>query len=212
MRRTFWGSTICTKTFWGSILLAGSLCATPLLQAQQVFHQLSGDLAVTYSIERAKIASIDCGCFWLQGGSVSGAISLFHGLGIAANFTGEHAANIAPGEDLSKIAFMAGPRYTLHASHGDGWFSEKRRITLFGEALFGVAHGFDSVFPTSSGFETSANSFSLQVGGGLNLGLTKHFGVRAFEADYVHTSLPNSLGNTQNDFRLAFGVTYHLGN
>ena len=138
MRRTFWGSTICTKTFWGSILLAGSLCATPLLQAQQVFHQLSGDLAVTYSIERAKIASIDCGCFWLQGGSVSGAISLFHGLGIAANFTGEHAANIAPGEDLSKIAFMAGPRYTLHASHGDGWFSEKRRITVFGEALFGV--------------------------------------------------------------------------
>jgi hypothetical protein len=200
------------RAFWGSVLLAGVMCAAPSLEAQQ---GLSSDLAVTYSAERAKIASVDCGCFWLQGGSVSGAVSLFHGLGIAANFTGEHASNIASGVDLSKLAFMAGPRYTWAArhdsGHGSGWLGEKYKISIFGEALFGVAHGFDSLFPTSSGFSTSANSFSLQVGGGLNVGLRKHFGIRAFETDYVRTSLPNGLGNTQNDFRLAAGVTYHLG-
>lgn len=220
MRKTFWGSvawgnvTWCSVAWgsliWAGILMAGSLCTAPLLQAQQGSWP-SGDLAITYSLERAKISSIDCGCFWLQGGSASGAVSLFHGLGIAANFTGEHASNIVAGEDLSKISFMAGPRYTLDPRHGKGWLGEKRRVSIFGEALFGVAHGFDSVFPTTTGAETSANSFSLQVGGGLNIGLTRHFGIRAFEADYVRTSLPNGLGDTQNDFRLAFGVNYHLG-
>ncbi len=103
------------RTFWRSLLLAAALSAGPAMQAQQGFHPLSGDLAVTYTAERAKIASIDCGCFWLQGGSASGAVALFRGLGAAANFTGEHASNIAPGVDLSKLVFMAGPRYTLEA-------------------------------------------------------------------------------------------------
>lgn len=200
------------RTFRRSVLLAAVLSVGPAMQAQQGFHPLSSDLAVTYTAERAKIASIDCGCFWLQGGSASGAIALFRGLGVAANLTGEHASNIAPGVDLSKLVFMAGPRYTLDGRRGkNGWLGANHEISIFGEALFGIVHGFDSVFPTASGADTSANSFSLQVGGGLNIGLTKHFGLRALEIDYVHTRLPNSFGNTQNDLRFAFGVTYHLG-
>jgi hypothetical protein len=39
--------------------------------------------------ERAKLASVDCGCFWLNGGSGNFATTLFHGLGVAANLTGE---------------------------------------------------------------------------------------------------------------------------
>jgi len=199
-------------TFWRGALLAGALSLGPVLQAQQGFQPLSTDLAVTYTAERAKVASTDCGCFWLQGGSVNGAVALFRGLSVAANLTGEHASGIGAGVDLSKIAFMAGPRYTLQIQRRNGrWPGPKHAISIFGEALFGIAHGFDSVFPTASGIESSANSFSLQVGGGLNIAIAKGFGLRLPEIDYVRTSLPNNAGNTQNDLRLAIGISYHLG-
>jgi hypothetical protein len=198
--------------FWRRLLLAGAMALGPALQAQQGIRSPSVDLAVTYTTERAKIASIDCGCFWLQGGSVSGSVPLFHGLSVAANLTGEHASNVAPGVDLGKLAVMAGPRYTLDAQRWtDHWLGSKHAISVFGEGLFGFAHAFDSVFPATSGIETSANAFSLQAGGGLNIGLTKRFGLRAFEIDFLRTSFRNSASDNQNDLRLAFGVTYHLG-
>ena len=43
----------------------------------------------------------------------------------------------------------------------------------------------------------------------MNLYLTRSFGVRLLQADYVRTTLPNAAANTQNDLRLAFGITYH---
>ena len=199
------------RKFWHDALLMGALSLGPVMQAQQGFRPHSADIAVTYTLERAKVALTDCGCFWLQGGSVDGSVPVYHGLRIAANFTGERSS-VAPDVDLSKIAFMAGPRYTLNTKRWtDHWFGPKHEASIFGEALFGVAHGFDSLFPTTSAVESSANSFALQVGGGLNIGLTRHFGLRALEIDYVRTTLPNSADNTQNDLRLAFGVTFHLG-
>ena len=191
--------------FWRITVLAGAMSLSPITQAQQGSHPLSVDLAVTYTAERAKIATAGCGCFWLQGGSVNGAIRIFRGLSVATNLTGEHASAVGGGVDINKLAFMAGPRWTNH------WLGDRHKTSVFGEALFGIAHGFDSIFPTTSGIESSANSFSLQVGGGLNIMIARRFGLRALEIDYVRTSLPNSASNTQNDLRLAMGVSYHLG-
>jgi hypothetical protein len=200
-----------SRTLWAGALLAGALACGPMAQAQQESRPLSVDLAVTYTGERAKIASTSCGCFWLQGGSVNGAITLFRGLGVAANLTGEHSPNIGPGVDLNKLAFMAGPRYTLRTARWTNRFlGAKHGTSVFGEALFGYAHGFNGIFPTSSGVEASANAFSMQIGGGLNVRIARNFGIRALELDYVRTSLPNSASNTQNDLRLNFGVSYHL--
>ena len=79
------------------------------------------------------------------------------------------------------------------------------------EALFGVAHGFDSNFPASSGTTDSANSLSMQFGGGINIALTGNFGLRAIQVDYVRTSFRNFANDTQHDVRLAAGITYHFG-
>jgi hypothetical protein len=38
----------------------------------------------------------------------------FHGLGVAANLTGECASNIGTGIDLDKVMFAMGPRYTCN--------------------------------------------------------------------------------------------------
>lgn len=192
-------------------LLIGSLTLATMARGQTPENPFPVDVTVTYVAERSKIASIDCGCFWLQGGSAEGSVAIYHGLGATANFSGEHSGDIIPGVDLNKFSFMAGPRYT----YGIGrWtrhlLGEKHRTSLFGEALFGVAHGFDSVFPSPSGTTTSANSFSMQIGGGLNIALTNRIGLRLFELDYVRTNLPNNVTNIQNDLRLAFGVSYYL--
>jgi outer membrane protein OmpA-like peptidoglycan-associated protein len=77
--------------------------------------------------------------------------------------------------------------------------------------LFGYVHGFDGLYPAAGATTDSASSFALEAGGGLNLLLTKHFGLRLLEADYVRDELPNATTDSQNDLRLAFGVTYHLG-
>jgi Outer membrane protein beta-barrel domain len=194
------------------VLLAGALtiAMTMAAWAQQPssengFHVSSVDAAVTFSLEHAQVATAGSPDFWLKGGSADAAVNVYHEVGLAVNVTGEHASNIdSNNANLSKIAIMAGPRYTcsLRALH---------RTRLFVEGLFGGVHAFDSVFPASMGTTSSAGGFSMQLGGGVNIPLTKGFSVRALEVDYVHTNLPNNEDDSQNDFRLAFGAAYHFG-
>lgn len=67
------------------------------------------------------------------------------------------------------------------------------------------------MFPTTSGTTATANSFAYQLGGGYDLALVRGFGLRVVEVDYFHSALPNNGSGTQNDIRLAFGVSYHIG-
>jgi hypothetical protein len=183
-----------------SVLLPGALMMTAAAVAQAPkADATSTDIAVTYSLERAKIALTDCGCFWLNGGSADAAFNFFHGFGVAGNVTGEHASNVVPNSGISQISFMGGPRYT---------FVRKRHIRAFGEGLFGGVHAFDTSFPGSTG-PSSGNAFSMQLGTGVDVLLTGGLGLRLFEVDYVRTTLPNNASNSQNDLRLAFGVSYH---
>jgi hypothetical protein len=169
------------------------------------------EVGATFTAERSKLTDADCGCFWMQGGSAEADVYLIRGLSAAVDFTGTHAANIVPGVDLSQISFMGGPRYTYGLTR---WtrriMGADRRTSIFGEALFGGVHAFDSAFPNGVGTKTSANAFSMQVGGGVNLHLAHNFNLRAIEVDYVRTSLPNLTTDSQHDLRLAIGVTYQL--
>jgi len=123
---------------------------------------------------------------------------------------GAHASNITPGVDLSKFTYVFGPRYTYDISRYSSIATRGHSTHLFGEALFGGTHAFSSSFPSPGSAVTSANSFVLQLGGGVDVALSRGFGVRALEVDYLRTSLPNNASNFQNDLRLAFGVTYHI--
>ena len=190
---------------WIAALLLGTMAASAQMSAQARPPDKprfdAPEIAVTYDLERAKIANIGCGCFWLQGGSVDLSVPLYKGLGVAGRFGGGDASNIKPGVNLSEFSYLAGPRYTFGGSRWHG-------TEMFGEALFGGAHGFNSIFPTGGGVASTANSYAMQFGGGLDVRLSKSFGLRAFELDYVRTALPNNGTNTQNDLRLAFGLSY----
>jgi hypothetical protein len=171
----------------------------------------SFDLGVTYSAEKAQLAPGTCGCFWLQGGGVDGSVNFFKGFGLAASFSGGHSGNATPGVDLNKIEFAGGPRYILNAWTGHASATDPRRLQIFGQGLFGGVHGFDGVYPAPGAATSSASSFAIEAGGGLNFLFSRHFGIRLLDAEYVRNELPNNRSNTQNDMRLGFGLAAHFG-
>lgn len=194
----------------GVCILAGSAgwaqqTQKPVVQPATV----STDLALTFAVEQSQVVPGQ-DSFWFKGGGADAAVTFWKGLGVAASLTGDTASNLAPGVNANKLTFLAGPRYTCTAWKGRAGAADQRRLQIFAQGQFGVTDGFGGFYPASPAFTTSANSFAVQAGGGLNFYLTRSFGIRLIEADYVRTALPNGAANTQNDMRLAFGVTYHF--
>jgi hypothetical protein len=179
------------------------------VEPSAVSNHLTADLAVTFAAERSQ-ATADQGGFWFKGGGVDAGVTVWKDLGIAASLTGDHASGIAPSVDANKITYLLGPRYNYTPGRRNVGTANERRTQLFVQTLFGGVHGFDGLYPTNNTTTSRASAFALQAGGGVNLYLTKRFGLRLLEADYVRTNLPNGAANAQNDLRLGFGVTCHM--
>jgi hypothetical protein len=160
------------------------------------------DLGVTYVSQRSLKANTGEN-FWSQGGSVELGVDAWRGLGVAADVTGVHAASIgSSGIPLSMVVVTFGPRYRWHSSH---------RLSVYGLGLLGEADAFRSLFPSTSAADVSANSLALHIGGGLDLRLSKRFAIRALDAAWLRTQLPNSTNNRQNSFRLGAGIVVRFG-
>lgn len=155
------------------------------------------DLSVTYIGERSLKANSSEN-FWMQGGSIELGADAWRGWGIALNVTGAHGGSIgSSGIPLSLVTIAVGPRYRWHAD---------RRFSLFGEGLIGEADGLRSIFPTATGAQPDASSFAAQAGGGVDLRLSGRFAIRALDAAWSRTQLPNGTNNVQNDLRLGAGI------
>lgn len=194
----------------GACMLAGAAGWAQQSQKPVVPATVSTDLAVTFATESSQVLSNQC-CFWLKGGGVDAAVTFWNGLGIAASLTGDHASSVTPGVDVNKITYLAGPRYTRTAWKGHATAADNRRLQIFGQGLFGWTHGFNGLYPGIPAPTSGAKSMAMQAGGGLNFYLTRNFGLRLLEADYVRTALPNGAANIQTDLRLSAGLTYHVG-
>lgn len=168
-------------------------------------HLIPASVAVTYNAERTKIDMSHCGCFWFQGAAADADWEAWKSLGIAAQVSGAHAADIAPGVSANKIDFLLGPRYTWQPASAE---HRSRGTSIFGEFLLGGVHVFDAVIPTSSGVTSSATAFAFQTGAGANLWLTPHFGIRLVEVDYTYSQLPNAGDSVQNGLRIAAGLSW----
>ena len=183
-------------------LLCGVLMTAAAALAQHAPAEKTtpiAEVSVMYSVERTKVIGTDSA--WLQGGSGEFAVPLYRNLGVALNVTGARNGDLGAGRgSFSKVAFVAGPRYTLSV----------RQFRVYGEALFGGVHGFDATFPAIYGANTSANAFAMQAGGGLDMDWKRHIAIRAVEASYVRTQLPNGGNNTQNDLRLTTGIVLRI--
>ncbi len=159
------------------------------------------ELAVTYNPTLAN--TVGGYGLSMQGASVQVHGQFFRGWGVAADLSGLHAGMLPhsmAGLDLITAAF--GPQYT--------WLPVHHRLALFGQCLVGEAFGMNSIFPSASGVSSSASGLALQVGGGMNLPLSGRIGVRAFEADWLRTALPNSTTDVQNNLRLGVGILFRV--
>jgi len=187
-------------------LIGGALLVSCAAQGQQNMQPAGRlDFAVTYNAAYAGAAS-DNNPFWLNGGSAELAGQLYRGLGVVANVTGLHAGNTGAGVPLNLLTTTFGPRYTWTPAHRS---ASARTVSIFGEGLVGEAHGFDSLFPGASGANASALSLAVQVGGGVDIGLSKHLSLRAVQASWLRTQLPNTTTNVQNDLLLGAGIVFH---
>lgn len=193
------------------LLLVASLLVPAGLMAQgKTARDTSGrreiEVAVTYAGQYSNLVSTPT--FWQSGGSGEVSAQIYHHWGVAAKITGTQTASAAnSGNGLTMITANFGPRYTYSLPIGA---ERKRTLTIFGEGLVGPAWGFNSYFPTSSGIQANHVSFALQVGGGVDIGLSRHFGIRAFQADWLRTEFPNGATNVQNNLRLAAGIVFNL--
>ena len=187
-----------------SLLLLGATVTVPL--AAQVVpsadsHGYHLNVAATYSPGRFE--QLGGSSFWIQGGGVQVQARLGSHLGVVADARGLYTANINNSHvGLDLITATIGPRYTYTFPQG--------KFSVFGQGLAGEAIGFNGLFPVRHGLETSANSFAVIAGGGLEVRLSHRFAVRAIEANWMHTQLPNGADNAQNALLLGAGFVYHF--
>jgi hypothetical protein len=109
------------------------------------------------------------------------------------------------------FTYMFGPELKLRRGH----------FEPFAEVLVGGAH--TSFYKNTclqlaqvcnvSIFSPSTNTFSLAVGGGIDLSVRRYFSFRLVDVDYVLTRFnPNIIGgnNTQNNLRVQTGIQFRF--
>jgi hypothetical protein len=188
---------------------AGAWGQQKAVEEKATWKLSSIDMAATFAPERAQQVGSGSS-FWFEGGGIDAAAMYKNGLGISVALNGERSSNVTPGVDLNKITFLAGPRWTAWSGHA-GQSKQAKPLHLFVEGLVGNAHAFNSLFPSANRTTSSANALAVQAGGGLNLDLTPRYGLRLAQVDYVRTAFANNGSGSQNDLRLAFGITVHVG-
>lgn len=171
------------------------------------------EVSLAYSTTEANAGPGQCGCFFTNGASAEGNFRTFRGYTVVGDVTYAHIGGIHnTGQPFSLLMATGGMRLNFRFGHqrSDGW-DTYYKVKPFAQALVGYAHGFDSAFPQSSGFiASSANSFALLAGIGLDVKYRRHLSFRAIQADYGYTRLPNLAGNDQNLLRISSGITIHF--
>ncbi|HEV2728488.1 MAG TPA: outer membrane beta-barrel protein [Terriglobales bacterium] len=153
-----------------------------------------------------------------------GTFNFTRHFGITADINGNYRTlasfSLLPGVSVtanqSIYNFLFGPAVTT--SFG--------RTSVFGHALFGQALsnlGGGISLPIIGGISsgvTSATAFAMAFGGGVDIGLSRHFAIRAAQLDYVRTNFSSAdalstglFSNTngrQNSFRYSAGIVFRF--
>lgn len=121
--------------------------------------------------------------------------------GLVGDFSGQYTntREVDFREKICTHSFLFGPQVSVR---------KNKRVTPFVRALFGVAYIDSNATEAGQTFLFNDKSFSLALGGGLDVRVNKSIAIRAFQADYVRTKF---FGQTQNKGRLSFGIVFRFG-
>jgi outer membrane immunogenic protein len=159
------------------------------------------DAAVSYSYLRANPATSGFNSFGLNGGSASASYNYRDWLSGVADFGG-YSVGSANGVNVNNhmLTYLFGPRVT---------YRKYRRISPFGEMLFGAARAGSGVFATTNSHTALATAF----GAGVDWNVRDRFSIRPLQFDYLLTHLPevaNGNNQTQNNLRVSTGIVFHF--
>jgi outer membrane immunogenic protein len=160
-------------------------------------------LSINYTAMIGNAPPGSCGCFLLNGGSSEELFHVWRNVAAVVQLSGNRVGNVPQSQQgLSVVTYMAGPRYS---------FLPAPRLSVYGQFVAGGVHGFDSYFPRTGPQSTgAADSLAFAPGGGLEIGIKNWFSVRAVEAEYLVTDLPNNVNEHQNNLRISSGVVFRL--
>lgn len=167
--------------------------------------RLRPDLAVNYSYLRSNAPPNRCGCFNLNGGSITFAWPIATTpLALVGDVMAAHASGIAPyGYDLTLSAYTAGVRYRPRI---DRW-----PVQTFGQVLIGVAHSSGTLVKGQYSVASNANAaFAANVGGGVDVRAGRRFSLRLVQVDYLLTTIDNGSNDRQNNLRVSAGAVIHF--
>ena len=178
------------------------------------------DLFLGYSYVRA-IPEMAAGnrLVWLNGGSTSLAYNFNRYLGVVADlgaytnsemrFTGGYTSTVnVNNSDVAVWSYLFGPRLSFRNYH---------RITPFAQVLFGGVHANQVTLAgctVNCILLPSQSSFAMTAGGGVDLRVHRHIGIRIIQAEYLMTnfkSYSTGASGMQNDMRLSSGVVFSFG-
>jgi peptidoglycan-associated lipoprotein len=183
-------------------LLAAGLCSAAFADAG---GPAGPELALDYTYVRPNAPPDVCGCFSMNGGSLSFA-QPFSGGPWSAVFdaTVVHGAGISAGNfDLTLSVFTLGARYRPWPQ--SSW-------SPFGQVLLGAAHASGTLVQGDTpAAQDGSLRFASTVGGGIDYRINRRWSIRVFEADYLLTTYSNRTDDRQNNLRISVGAAFHFG-
>jgi hypothetical protein len=192
-----------------STLLLVSAMAMTTLATQSRAQKAAGDpvpateFDVAFTFNAASANQVGGSRFWMSGAGMQVHDRFWGGLGMVADISGLHKANInSSGVGLDMVTTVFGPRYT--------WSPNHKRFDLYGQGLVGEVFAFHTLLPMKPFPIPSDNGLAVLAGGGMDLRATPHVGVRLFEADWLRTQLLNTTTNAQNSLRAGAGVVFRF--
>jgi opacity protein-like surface antigen len=159
----------------------------------------------------------------LNGWEGQGTFNFNRHFGVTADFSGNShqlagfsALGFSVGTQQHMYQFLFGPTVTTYFG----------KSSVFGHALFGAAHSSLSAgasVPILGGLSepvSSGNAFAMAFGGGVDIGLTRNFAIRAAQIDFVRANFNGvdalasgfspGTSNGQNSFRFSTGVVWRF--
>jgi len=185
-------------------MMGAGTIGTLTAQVQQPRQPAAGqvDLSLTFTASHSNFIPGDN--FWMEGGDVEAVLHVPAGFAAVASISGGHAGAGTGGVPLNLITEVYGPRYTWTVHR------QKHELSIFGQGLVGATEGFGSTFPAAGSASTSATALAIQAGGGVDIGLSPHWAVRAGEVQWLRTELPNTTTDVQNSLKAGVGIVFRF--
>ncbi len=151
-----------------------------------------------------------------QGWDASSTTYLNRWFGVTADFSGHYSTTDASFLDAPGVIEEVRETQRIHNfMFGPHLAYRKSRYVPFGQALFGFNHTAEDLTVTcplcGAAFGVpppSTNTFSMALGGGIDIPVGHGFSVRPVQAEYIWRRVGSF---NDNQFRYSAGVVYRLG-